>query len=411
MTEGTKKQFNVREIREQFPALRQLIYNKNLIYFDNGATSQKPQVVLDAINNYYSKDNANIHRGVHYMSQKATTEYETARKTIQTYLHAKKSEEIIFTKGTTDGINLVAYSYGELLSAGDEILITAMEHHSNIVPWQMLCERKKLTLRVAPINKKGELILEEFDKLLSTKTKLVAVTHISNTLGTINPVKELIQKAHAVGAKVLVDGAQSIQHMPIDVIDMDCDFFVFSGHKVFGPTGIGVLYGKEALLDKMPPYQGGGDMIAKVTFERTTYNELPFKFEAGTPHIAGGICLGKAFEFLSTIDMVAVQQYEKELAEYAQDLLDTFEGMRIIGEAKKKTSVVSFVMDGIHPFDIGTLLDKQGIAVRTGHHCTQPLMEFYGIPGTVRASFAFYNTRQEVDTFIAAVERSINMLK
>ena len=411
MTEGTKKQFNVREIREQFPALRQLIYNKNLIYFDNGATSQKPQVVLDAINNYYSKDNANIHRGVHYMSQKATTEYEAARKTIQTYLHAKKSEEIIFTKGTTDGINLVAYSYGELLSEGDEILITAMEHHSNIVPWQMLCERKNLTLRVAPINKKGELILEEFDKLLSTKTKLVAVTHISNTLGTINPVKELIQKAHAVGAKVLVDGAQSIQHMPIDVIDMDCDFFVFSGHKVFGPTGIGVLYGKEALLDKMPPYQGGGDMIAKVTFERTTYNELPFKFEAGTPHIAGGICLGKAFEFLSTIDMVAVQQYEKELAEYAQDLLDTFEGMRIIGEAKKKTSVVSFVMDGIHPFDIGTLLDKQGIAVRTGHHCTQPLMDFYGIPGTVRASFAFYNTRQEVDTFIAAVERSINMLK
>lgn len=411
MTEGTKKQFNVREIREQFPALRQLIYNKNLIYFDNGATSQKPQVVLDAINTYYSKDNANIHRGVHYMSQKATTEYETARKTIQTYLHAKKSEEIIFTKGTTDGINLVAYSYGELLAAGDEILITAMEHHSNIVPWQMLCERKNLTLRVAPINKKGELILEEFDKLLSTKTKLVAVTHISNTLGTINPVKELIQKAHAVGAKVLVDGAQSIQHMPIDVIDMDCDFFVFSGHKVFGPTGIGVLYGKEALLDKMPPYQGGGDMIAKVTFERTTYNELPFKFEAGTPHIAGGICLGKAFEFLSTIDMVAVQQYEKELAEYAQDLLDTFEGMRIIGEAKKKTSVVSFVMDGIHPFDIGTLLDKQGIAVRTGHHCTQPLMDFYGIPGTVRASFAFYNTRQEVDTFIAAVERSINMLK
>ena len=411
MTEGTKKQFNVREIREQFPALRQLIYNKNLIYFDNGATSQKPQVVLDAINNYYSKDNANIHRGVHYMSQKATTEYETARKTIQTYLHAKKSEEIIFTKGTTDGINLVASSYGELLSAGDEILITAMEHHSNIVPWQMLCERKNLTLRVAPINKKGELILEEFDKLLSTKTKLVAVTHISNTLGTINPVKELIQKAHAVGAKVLVDGAQSIQHMPIDVVDMDCDFFVFSGHKVFGPTGIGVLYGKEALLDKMPPYQGGGDMIAKVTFERTTYNELPFKFEAGTPHIAGGICLGKAFEFLSTVDMVAVQQYEKELAEYAQDLLDTFEGMRIIGEAKKKTSVVSFVMDGIHPFDIGTLLDKQGIAVRTGHHCTQPLMDFYGIPGTVRASFAFYNTRQEVDTFIAAVERSINMLK
>ncbi len=411
MTEGTKKPFIVREIRQQFPALRQLIYNKNLIYFDNGATSQKPQVVLDAINMYYSKDNANIHRGVHFMSQQATTEYEKARVTIQNYIHAKKSEEIIFTKGTTDGINLVAFSYGELLSAGDEILITAMEHHSNIVPWQMLCQRKNLVLRVAPINKKGELIIEEFDKLLNSKTKLVAVTHISNTLGTINPVKELAAKAHAVGAKILVDGAQSIQHMSIDVVDMDCDFFVFSGHKVFGPTGIGVLYGKEALLDKMPPYQGGGDMISRVTFEHTTYNELPFKFEAGTPHIAGGICLGKAFEFLSELDMDAVQKYEKELADYAQDMLDTFEGLDIIGEAKKKTSVVSFVVEGIHPFDIGTLLDKQGIAVRTGHHCTQPLMDFFQIPGTVRASFAFYNTREEVDIFIAAVEKSINMLK
>lgn len=409
--EGTKKPFSVREIREEFPALRQLIYNKNLIYFDNGATSQKPQVVLDAINKYYSKDNANIHRGVHYMSQKATTEYEEARRIIQKYINARKSEEIIFTKGTTDGINLVASSFGELLSAGDEIVITAMEHHSNIVPWQMLCQRKNLILRVAPINKKGELIIEEFDKLLNSKTKLVAVTHISNTLGTINPVKELTQKAHAVGAKILIDGAQSIQHMPIDVKDMDCDFFVFSGHKVFGPTGIGVLYGKEDLLDRMPPYQGGGDMIAKVTFERTTYNELPYKFEAGTPHIAGGICLGEAIKFLSEMDLDAVQKYEKELAEYAQDMLDTFEGMRIIGEAKKKTSVVSFVMENIHPFDIGTLLDKQGIAVRTGHHCTQPLMDFFGIPGTVRASFAFYNTRQEVDTFITAVEKSINMLK
>jgi cysteine desulfurase/selenocysteine lyase len=411
MTEGTKKPFSVREIREEFPALRQLIYNKNLIYFDNGATSQKPQVVLDAINRYYSKDNANIHRGVHYMSQKATNEFEEARRIIQKYLNAKKSEEIIFTKGTTDGINLVANSFGELLSAGDEILITAMEHHSNIVPWQMLCQRKNLTLRVAPINKKGELIMEEFDKLLNSKTKLVAVTHISNTLGTINPVKEIAQKAHAVGAKILVDGAQSIQHMPVDVKDLDCDFFVFSGHKVFGPTGIGVLYGKEDLLDRMPPYQGGGDMISRVTFERTTYNELPFKFEAGTPHIAGGICLGEAIKFLSKLDIEAVQKHEKELAEYAQDMLDTFEGMRIIGEAKKKTSVVSFVMEDIHPFDIGTLLDKQGIAVRTGHHCTQPLMDFFGIPGTVRASFAFYNTKQEVDTFIEAVEKSINMLR
>jgi cysteine desulfurase/selenocysteine lyase len=411
MADETKKAFNVRAIREQFPALSQKIYNKNLIYFDNGATSQKPAMVLDAINQYYSKDNANIHRGVHFMSQHATTEYETARKTIQTYIHAKSSDEIIFTKGTTDGINLIASSYGELLAEGDEILITAMEHHSNIVPWQMLCQRKNLTLKVAPINLKGELITEEFDRLLTNKTKLVSVTHISNTLGTINPVAEIIKKAHAVGAKVVIDGAQSIQHMAIDVQALDCDFFVFSGHKVFGPTGIGVLYGKEALLEKMPPYQGGGDMIAKVTFERTTYNELPFKFEAGTPHIAGGICLGKAFEFLNGLDLQAIQTYEKEITEYAQDLLDTFEDLSIIGEAKHKTSVVSFSIKGIHPFDIGTLLDKQGIAVRTGHHCTQPLMDFYKIPGTIRASFAFYNTKEEIDTFIEAVDRSMNLLK
>lgn len=411
MADETKKAFNVRAIREQFPALSQKIYNKNLIYFDNGATSQKPAMVLDAINQYYSKDNANIHRGVHFMSQHATTEYETARKTIQHYIHAKSSDEIIFTKGTTDGINLIASSYGELLTEGDEILITAMEHHSNIVPWQMLCQRKKLTLKVAPINLKGELITEEFDRLLTDKTKLVSVTHISNTLGTINPIADIIKKAHAVGAKVVVDGAQSIQHMAIDVQALDCDFFVFSGHKVFGPTGIGVLYGKEALLEKMPPYQGGGDMIAKVTFERTTYNELPFKFEAGTPHIAGGICLGKAFEFLNTLDLPAIQRYEKEITEYAQDLLDTFEDLSIIGEAKNKTSVVSFSIKGIHPFDIGTLLDKQGIAVRTGHHCTQPLMDFFKIPGTIRASFAFYNTKEEIDTFIEAVDRSMNLLK
>ncbi|MCE2713116.1 MAG: cysteine desulfurase [Cryomorphaceae bacterium] len=411
MTEGTKIPFSVREIRQQFPALRQTIYGKNLIYFDNGATSQKPQVVLDAINRYYSKDNANIHRGVHFMSQKATTEFEEARAVIQKYLNAKKSEEIIFTKGTTDGINLVAFSYGELLNEGDEILITAMEHHSNIVPWQMLCERKKLVLKVAPINSKGELIEEEFDKLLSNRTKLVAVTHISNTLGTINPIKELARKAHAVGSKILVDGAQSIQHMKVDVRDLDCDFYVFSSHKVFGPTGIGVLYGKEDILDRMPPYQGGGDMIAKVTFEKTTYNELPHKFEAGTPHIAGGICLGEAIRFLNSQDIEAIQHHEKELAHYAQDMLDTFEGVRIIGEAKQKTSVVSFVVDKIHPFDIGTLLDKQGIAVRTGHHCTQPLMDYFKIPGTVRASFAFYNTKEEIDTFIAAVEKSIAILK
>ena len=411
MSDLELKPFNVREIREEFPALRQQIYGKNLIYFDNGATSQKPKLVLDAINLFYSKENANIHRGVHYMSQKATTEYEAARQRIQRYLGARKSEEIIFTKGTTDSINLVAYSFGLSLSAGDEVLISAMEHHSNIVPWQMLCERQGCKLKVAPINQRGELILEEFDKLLSKKTKLVAITHISNTLGTINPVKEIIEKAHAVGAKVLVDGAQSIQHMHINVKEMNCDFYVFSSHKVFGPTGIGVLYGKEELLDRMPPYQGGGDMISRVTFERTTYNELPFKFEAGTPHIAGGICLGKAFEFLESIDMEAAERHERELAKYAEDMLDTFEGLQIIGEAKNKTSVVSFSVKGIHPFDIGTLLDKQGIAVRTGHHCTQPLMDFYGIPGTVRASFAFYNTKQEIDTFVEAVERSLSMLK
>ena len=411
MENEQKKWFNVREIREQFPALRQKIYGKNLIYFDNGATSQKPQVVLDAINQYYSKDNANIHRGVHYMSQKATNEYEWARTTIQKYLNAKKSEEIIFTKGTTDSINLVAFSFGELMKEGDEIIISAMEHHSNIVPWQMLCLRKKTVLRVAPINERGELIMEEFEKLLNTKTKLVAITHISNTLGTINPIEEIIEKSHAVGAKVLIDGAQSIQHMPIDVQALNCDFYCFSSHKVFGPTGIGVLYGKEKVLDEMPPYQGGGDMISKVSFEHTTYNELPFKFEAGTPHIAGGICLGKSIEFLNGLDLVAIQKHEKELGEYAQSMIDSFEGSTIIGNAKHKTSVVSFVIDGIHPFDLGTLLDKQGIAVRTGHHCTQPLMDFFKIPGTVRASFAFYNTKEEVDLFIEALDKSITMLK
>jgi cysteine desulfurase/selenocysteine lyase len=411
MSESSIKNFNVREIREQFPALRQQVYGKNLIYFDNGATSQKPQLVLDAINKFYSKENANIHRGVHFMSQKATTEYEESRKRIQRYINARKSEEIIFTKGTTDGINLVASSFGELLKAGDEIIISAMEHHSNIVPWQMLCMRKGLSLRVAPINEKGELLLETFKQMLSKKTKLVAITQISNTLGTVNPIKEIVSAAHAVGAKVLVDGAQSIQHMKIDVKEMNCDFYVFSSHKVFGPTGIGVLYGKEELLDAMPPYQGGGDMISRVTFERTTYNELPFKFEAGTPHVAGGICLGKAFEFLESIDLKAAEEHERSLAKYAEDILDTFEGLNIIGEAKNKTSVVSFSVKGIHPFDIGTLLDKQGIAVRTGHHCTQPLMDFFKIPGTVRASFAFYNTKQEIDTFVEALEKSLNMLK
>jgi cysteine desulfurase/selenocysteine lyase len=402
--------FSVKAIREHFPALRQQVYGKNLIYFDNGATSQKPQLVLDAINAYYSKENANIHRGVHYLSQQATSEYEAARARIARYIGARKSEEIIFTKGTTDAINLVAFSFGQLLKAGDEILISAMEHHSNIVPWQLLCERQGCRLKVIPITKKGELDLASLDQLLSAKTKLLAITHISNTLGTINPIELLIERAHQVGAKVLIDGAQSIQHMRIDVKKLNCDFYCFSGHKVFGPTGIGVLYGKEELLDRMPPYQGGGDMISKVTFERTTYNEAPLKFEAGTPHIAGGICLGKAIEYLESLDMEAVEAHERALCTYAQDLLDTFEGVHIIGEATNKTSVVSFTVDGMHPFDLGTLLDKQGIAVRTGHHCTQPLMDFFQIPGTVRASFAFYNTKEEIDVFIAALERSMQLL-
>lgn len=406
-----KRKFSIHDIRDDFPALRQLVYNKSLIYFDNGATSQKPRVVIDAINKYYSKDNANIHRGVHHLSQQATNEYELSRKFIASYMNAKSADEIIFTKGTTDSINLVAFSFGQLLKKGDEILISAMEHHSNIVPWQMLCERQGCTLKIIPINEKGEIIQEEYDQLLNENTKLVAVTHISNTLGTINPVKEMIEKAHKVGAKVLIDGAQSIQHLKIDVRELDCDFFVFSGHKVFGPTGIGVLYGKEALLESMPPYQGGGDMIQKVTFAKTTYNELPYKFEAGTPHIAGGICLGTALQYLDQFDINELSKYERDLSEYAQGLLLTFEDIEIIGDAKKKTSVVSFNVDGIHPFDMGTLLDKQGIAVRTGHHCTQPLMDFFKIPGTVRASFAFYNTREEIDTFIAAVDKSINMLK
>lgn len=411
MENQIKRKFNVQEVREDFPALRQLVYNKNLIYFDNGATSQKPQSVLTAISHYYTKEHANIHRGVHYLSQKATDKYEESRRFIAAYLNAKHTHEIIFTKGTTDGINLVANSFGEMLSEGDEILISAMEHHSNIVPWQMLCQRKKCILKVIPISSKGELKMEVFDELLSERTRLVAVTHISNTLGTINPVSEIIEKAHKVGAKVLIDGAQSIQHMRIDVQTLNCDFYVFSGHKVFGPTGVGILYGKEEILDKMPPYQGGGDMIAKVTFEKTTYNELPLKFEAGTPHIVGGICLSEALQYLNQFDINEIEAYEADLLNYGQDLLGTFEDVNLIGTARKKASVISFNIEGIHPFDLGTLLDKQGIAVRTGHHCTQPLMDFYQIPGTVRASFAFYNTKEEIDTFIAAVQKSIQLLK
>ena len=401
---------DLKNIRDSFPILDEKVNNHPLIYFDNGATTQKPQCVIDAINTYYTKENSNIHRGVHYLSQQATKSYEDARLLIKDYLNASSSQEIIFTKGTTDGINLVAYSLGDQFESGDEIMISGMEHHSNIVPWQLLCERKGLKLIVVPILENGELNMYAFDKLLSPKTKLIAITHVSNTLGTINPIKDIIKKGHDVGAKVLIDGAQSLQHFSIDLQELDCDFFVFSGHKVFGPTGIGVLYGKKEILDSMIPYQGGGDMIAKVSFEKTTYNDLPFKFEAGTPNIVGGIALGAAINFMSSVDKVALAKHEDDLLEYAQSQLIKINGLKIIGTASDKSSVVSFVVDNIHPFDIGTILDQLGIAVRTGHHCTQPLMDFYSIPGTVRASFSLYNTKEEIDIFIKALVKGIQML-
>lgn len=407
----TKERFDIEAIRKDFPILDTSVYGKKLVYLDNGATSQKPQQVLDAIENYYTHENANVHRGVHYLSQIATDKYEAARRVIQKYLNAAHEEEVIFTKGTTDGLNLLAFSIGETLSKGDEIIISEMEHHSNIVPWQMLCERKGCILHVAPINESGELEMGKLKELVCDKTKVVSITHISNTLGTINPVKEIIDLAHSVNALAIIDGAQSIQHMKIDVQELNCDFYVFSGHKVFGPTGTGIVYGKKDIMEVLPPYQGGGDMIEKVTFEKTTYNALPFRFEAGTPNIAGAIGLAAAFEYLNSLPMQEVVKYEKELQEYAQNELSKIDGLRIIGEAERKTSVVSFVVEGTHPFDIGTLLDKQGVAVRTGHHCTQPLMNIFNIPGTVRASFAFYNTREEVDMLVNAVKRSVQMLR
>lgn len=397
-------------IRADFPILQTKIHNKPLVYFDNAATTQKPKIVIDRIQDYYETKNANIHRGVHHLSQVATQDYENARTRIQKYIGAAKSEEIIFTKGTTDGINLVASSFGALLKEGDEILISAMEHHSNIVPWQLLADLKKIQLRVIPIHKDGTLIMDEFDRLLSERTKLVSITHISNTLGTINPIENIIRSSHAVGAKVLIDGAQSIQHGDVDVSSLNCDFFVFSGHKIFGPTGIGVLYGKEKLLEEMPPYQGGGDMIKNVSFEKTIFNELPFKFEAGTPNIIGGIALGTAIEYIESIDRKSAFDYEKKLLTYAEQELLKIEGVQVFGTSSEKTSLVSFNVGSIHPFDLGTLLDKQGIAVRTGHHCTQPLMDFYNIPGTIRASFSIYNTVEEVDLFLNALRRAITVL-
>jgi cysteine desulfurase/selenocysteine lyase len=401
---------DIQKIRADFPILSQQVNGKPLVYFDNGATSQKPQVVIDAISKYYKEINANIHRGVHTLSQLATDAYEESRSKIQKHLNAKLACEVIFTSGTTHAINAVTNGFASLLKAGDEVLVSALEHHSNIVPWQMLCERTGATLRVIPMNEQGELILSEFDKMLSDKTKIVTVNHISNALGTINPIKHMIDKAHEVGAAILIDGAQAVPHLKPDVQELDCDFYVFSGHKICGPTGIGILYGKEEWLRKLPPYQGGGEMIATVSFDKTTYADLPHKFEAGTPNIEGGIVLGTAIDYLNEIGFDNIAQYEHELLEYATEKLLQIEGLKIFGTAREKTSVISFNIDGIHPYDIGTIIDKLGIAVRTGHHCAQPIMDFYKIPGTIRASFAFYNTKEEIDLMIEAVKKAKMML-
>ncbi|MBU7570090.1 MAG: cysteine desulfurase, partial [Flavobacterium sp.] len=385
---------DIQSIRAEFPILSQKVNGKPLVYFDNAATSQKPKVVIDAISAYYEQINANIHRGVHKLSQLATDAYEISRSKIQHHINARHNHEVIFTSGTTHGINLVSNGFAAILKAGDEVMVSNLEHHSNIVPWQMLCERTGAKLTVIPMNNQGELVLEEFEKLLSEKTKIVAVNHISNALGTINPIKEIIEKAHKAGAAVLIDGAQAAPHIKPDVQELDCDFYVFSGHKICGPTGSGILYGKEAWLNKLPPYQGGGEMIKEVTFEKTTYAELPHKFEAGTPNIEGGIVLGTAIDYLNSIGFDNIAAYEHELLEYGTQRLLEIEGLKIYGTSKNKTSVISFNIEGIHPYDIGAIVDKLGIAVRTGHHCAQPIMSFFNIPGTVRASFAFYNTKE-----------------
>lgn len=402
--------FDVQKVRADFPILSQKVNGKPLVYFDNGATSQKPQVVIDAISKYYSEINANIHRGVHTLSQLATDAYEVSRNTIQNHLNAKHNHEIIFTSGTTFGINLVANGFASMLQAGDEVMVSALEHHSNIVPWQFLCERTGAKLVVIPMNEKGELVISEFDNLLSEKTKIVTVNHISNALGTVNPIEYIIKKAHGVGAAVLIDGAQATPHLRPDVQALDCDFYVFSGHKVCGPTGVGILYGKEEWLRKLPPYQGGGEMIAEVTFEKTTYADLPHKFEAGTPNISGGIVLGTAIDYMNSIGFDNIAAYEQELLNYGTKRLQEIEGLTIYGTSENKASVISFNIEGIHPYDIGTIIDKLGIAVRTGHHCAQPIMNFFNIPGTIRASFAFYNTKEEIDIFVEAVKKAQMML-
>ena len=407
-----QKQFDINLIRKDFPILFRSIHGKPLVYFDNAATSQKPRSVIDTIKNFYTHLNSNIHRGVHYLSDAATSEYECARKIVQNFVNAKSTEEIIYTRGTTESINLVASSYGrKFLNAGDEILISYMEHHANIVPWQQLCEEKGCILKVIPVLDNGELMLSEIDNLLTTKTKFVSLVHISNSLGTINPIKKIIDKAHSVGAKILIDAAQSIQHFPIDVQSLDCDFLAFSGHKIYGPTGIGVLYGKKELLDSMPPYQTGGDMIRTVSFEKTTFNDLPWKFEAGTPNIAGAIGLGVAVRYIQTLGLEQIAKQENLLLNYATESLKQFSDIKVIGTSANKASVISFVIDNIHPHDVGTLLDRDGIAIRTGHHCTQPIMRRFGVPATSRVSFAFYNTKEEIDVFTNSLKKVLMMFR
>lgn len=402
---------NINKIRADFPILNEKIRGKQLVYLDNGASTQKPQVVIDAESYYYEHQYANIHRGVHYLSQVGTDLYEGVRKQIQQFINAKHEHEIIYTKGTTNAINLVAYTFGrKFINEGDEIVITEMEHHSNIVPWQMLCEEKKCILKYIPLQADGSISLEDAERLITPKTKLVSVVYVSNALGTINPIKELTALAHKNGAKILIDAAQAIQHFTIDVQALDCDFFVFSGHKIYGPTGTGILYGKEEILNEMPPYEGGGDMIKTVSFTGTTYNDLPFKFEAGTPNIAGCIALGTAVKYVQDLGVENIKAYETELLNYATEKLSAIEGLKIYGTSKHKSSVISFLLDGIHPYDVGVILDNQGIAIRTGHHCAQPVMDCYNIPGTCRASFAFYNTKEEVDILVEGILKAKKML-
>jgi len=411
MSSTIVKSFDVDLIRNQFPILSRQVKGKRLVYFDNAATTQKPESVIDALVNYYKGYNANIHRGIHSLAEEATAAFEKTRDLVQQFIGASSREKIIFTRGTTEGINLVAYTWGrQNIKAGDEIIISTMEHHSNIVPWQVLCEEKNAVLKIIPINNEGELLLDEYRKLLTPKTKLVSIVQVSNALGTINPVEQIISAAHKAGAIVLVDGAQSTVHLDIDVEEMDCDFFVFSAHKLYGPTGVGVLYGKKAVLEAMPVFQGGGEMIKEVTFEKTTYNDLPYKYEAGTPNIADVIAFGAALDFINQTGKENIRKHEEDLLQYATDLLVEMPGLRIIGTAKEKIGIVSFVVDKVHPQDLGILLDNRGIAVRTGHHCTQPLMKSFGIPGTTRASFGVYNTKEEIDELVAGLEKAIKML-